>query len=184
MIEEQLENLKLSKIRMKAKIEELRRFIRQLVVPLETITGVPATKKPSTEEVQAFISQLQKDRHFGQIGKEWIEKLNVDGVTLIDQIGNIILRLETEKDNIMSNNNTLAGERAKCVDCISLLKMIAQMKAKDAIEAKILKRGNEPLNEWLQRMQFKMEMIQEAEKGLRETGDKAKKTQDRAFELM
>ena len=76
---------------MKAKIEELRRFIRQLVVSLATITGVPGTENPSVEEVQAFISQLQKDMHFGQIGKEWIEKLNIDGVALIDQIGNIIL---------------------------------------------------------------------------------------------
>ena len=33
-------------------------------------------------------------------------------------------------------------------------------------------------------MQFKREMIQEAEKGLRETGDKAKKAQEKAFELM
>ena len=33
-------------------------------------------------------------------------------------------------------------------------------------------------------MQFKLEMIQEAEKGLKETWDKAKKIQDRAFELM
>ena len=33
-------------------------------------------------------------------------------------------------------------------------------------------------------MQFKKEMIQEAEKGLRETGDKATKAQVRAFELM
>ena len=61
---------------------------------------------------------------------------------MIDQIGNVILRLETEKDNIMSNCNTLAGEKAKCEDCISLLKMIIQMKAKDATEAKILKKGN------------------------------------------
>ena len=60
----------------------------------------------------------------------------------------------------MSNSNTLAGEREKCVDCISLLKMVSQMKAKDEIEAKILKKGNEPLNEWLPSMQFKMEMIQ------------------------
>ena len=65
VIEEQLENLKLSKIKMKAEIEELKRFIRQLVVPLATITGVPATENPSAEEVQGFISQLQKDRHFG-----------------------------------------------------------------------------------------------------------------------
>ena len=48
-------------------------------------------ENPSTEEVQAFISQLQKDKNFGQIRKGWIEKLNVDGVALIDQIGNSIL---------------------------------------------------------------------------------------------
>ena len=58
VIEEQLENLKLSKIKMKAEIEELKRYIRQLVVPLATITGVPTTENPSAEEVQAFISQL------------------------------------------------------------------------------------------------------------------------------
>ena len=33
-------------------------------------------------------------------------------------------------------------------------------------------------------MQFKLEMIQEAEKGLKEIGDKVTKTQVRAFELM
>ena len=33
-------------------------------------------------------------------------------------------------------------------------------------------------------MQFKREMIQEAGKGLRETGDKVQKAQDKAFELM
>ena len=102
---------------------------------------------------------LQKDRHFGQIGKEWIEKLYADGITLIDQIGNVIILLETEKENITANSNILVGEEAKFVDSISLLRMIIQMKAKDAVEVKILKKGNEPLNEWLQSMQFKQEMI-------------------------
>ena len=134
MIEEQLENLKLSKIRMKAEIEELKRFIRQLIIPLATITGVPATKNPLAKEVQAFISKLQKDRNFGQIGKEWIKKLNVDGVALIDQIGNIIIRLEIEKDNITSNSNILAGEETKCVDCISLLRMVIHMKKRTQLK--------------------------------------------------
>ena len=84
--------------------------------------------------------------------------------------------METEKDNITANSNILAGEEAKCADCISLLKMVIQMKAKEEIEAKILKKGNEPLNEWMQSMQFKLEMIREAKKGVRETGDKATKT--------
>jgi hypothetical protein len=184
VIEEQLENLKVSKTKMKAEIEELRKFIRQLVVPLATITGLPAADDPSAEEVQAFISQLQKDRHFSQIGKEWIEKLNTDGIALINQIGNVLIRLEAEKGNITANSNILAGEEVKCTESISLLKMIIQMKAKDAIEAKILKKGDEPLNEWIRSMQFKQEMIQEAEKGLRETGDKVKKAQEKAFELM
>lgn len=58
IIEGQLESLKLSKIKMKIEIEELKRFIRKLVVPLETIIGVPTTKNPMAKEVQAFISQL------------------------------------------------------------------------------------------------------------------------------
>ena len=152
VIEEQLESLELSKIKMKAEIEELKRFIKKLVVPLATITSVPTTENPTVEEVQAFISQLQKDRHFGQIGKEWIDKLNADGVALIDQIGNVILRLETEKDNITSNQHTLTVEKARCDECISLLKMIIQMKAKEAVEVKILKTGTKPLSEWLQAM--------------------------------
>ena len=56
--------------------------------------------------------------------------------------------------------------------------------SQNAVETKILKKGNEPLNEWLQSMQFKQEMIQEADKGLREIGDKATKAQVRTFELM
>lgn len=91
VIEGQLESLKLSKIKRKTEIEELKRFITKLVVPLETITGVPAIENPIAEEVQAFISQLQKDGYFGQIGKKWIDKISTDGVTLIDQIGNVIL---------------------------------------------------------------------------------------------
>ncbi len=77
----------------------------------------------------------------------------------MEQIGNVILRLEIEKDNIMSNSNTLAGERVKCDDCISLLKMIIQMKAKEAVEEKILPKGDDPLFKWLQCMWFTTEMI-------------------------
>ena len=48
VIEGQLESLKLSKIKMKVEIEELNTFIRKLVVPLATITGVPTTQNPTT----------------------------------------------------------------------------------------------------------------------------------------
>lgn len=58
------------------------------------------------------------------------------------------------------------------------------MKAKEVVKAKILKKGNEPLSEWFQSMQFKLEMIQEVEKGLKEIEEKIKRTQDRGFELM
>ena len=58
------------------------------------------------------------------------------------------------------------------------------MKEKEVVEAKILKKGNEPLFEWLQSMQFKLEMIMLVEKGLKEIEDKEKKTQDRGLELM
>ena len=43
------------------------------------------------------------------------------------------------------------------------------MKVKELVETKIFKRGNEPLFEWLQIMQFKLEMILLAKKELKET---------------
>ena len=51
VIEEQVESLKLSKIKMKAKIEELNRFIRQLVVPSTTISSETTTYNPTTIKV-------------------------------------------------------------------------------------------------------------------------------------
>ena len=90
----------------------------------------------------------------------------------MEQIGSVILRLEKEKDNILKKSNTLARERAKSEEYNVLLKMILQMKVKDAIEAKILKKGDEPIAEWLQSMQFRTEMILSAEKGLKETDGK------------
>ena len=58
------------------------------------------------------------------------------------------------------------------------------MKAKEVVEAKIFPKGDESLFEWLLSMQFKSEMILLVEKGLKEIEDKAKKTQDRGFEIM
>lgn len=62
--------------------------------------------------------------------------------------------------------------------------MIIHMKSKEAIEVKILPRGDELLFEWLHRMQFKFEMILVAEEGLKEMEAKVKKDQNRNYELL
>ena len=81
-------------------------------------------KQPTAAEVQELISQLHKDRHYGQISKDWIKKVRVDGIATVEQIGSVVLRLEKEKDNILKNSLTLADERAKSEECTVLLKMI------------------------------------------------------------
>lgn len=78
----------------------------------------------------------------------------------------------------------MLGENAKSKDCISLLKMIIHMKAKEAVEEKIFPKGDELLFEWLLSMQFKFEMILVVEEGLKETEAKVKKDQDRDYELL
>ena len=135
-------------------------------------------------KVQALISQLHKDRYYGQISKDWIEKFTVDGIIAVEQVGSVVLWLEKEKDNILNNSLTLAGERAKSEECTILLKMILQMKAKEAIEAKILKKGDEPIAKWLQSMQFRTEMILSAKKGLKEIEKKIIEAQSKGFELI
>ena len=116
---------------------------------MAAILGMLVAAQRMAMEVQAPISQLHKDRHYGQISKDWIEKVRADGITAVEQIGSAVLRLEKEKDNILKNSLTLASEREKSKECTILLKMILQMKAKEAIEAKILKKGDEPIVEWL-----------------------------------
>ena len=84
----------------------------QFITTLAAISdGVSVTKSPTIAEVQALISQHYEDRHFGHIGKKWIENPKSEGFSLIDKIYNVILRLEIEKDNIISYSNTLARER-------------------------------------------------------------------------
>ena len=87
---------------------------------MATISRVSVTKNPTSAKVQALICQLQEDRNFGQIGKDWIGMLKLEGAAIIKQIGNVILRSETKKDNILSNSNTLSRERMNCDDCISI----------------------------------------------------------------
>ena len=77
----------------------------------------------------------------------------------MEQIGSAILRLEKEKENILKNSLTLASERAKSEECNVLLKMILQMKTKNVVEEKILKKGDEPIDEWLQSIQSRTKMI-------------------------
>jgi len=134
---------------MKAEIHELNSFIRQLVTPLASISRMSITSDPTATNVQALISYLQEDKHFGEIGREWSKKLKLEGLSIIEQIGNVILRLETKKDNISENRATLAIEKAKSKDCVSLLSMIIHMKAKDAMEENIFPKGDEHLFEWL-----------------------------------
>ena len=68
---------------MKAEIEELNRFIRQLVTPLATISRELVTRNLTTAKVQALISQLQEDRNFVKIGKDRTKKLKLEGVSII-----------------------------------------------------------------------------------------------------
>lgn len=75
----------------------------------------------------------------------------------------------------------MASEKARCDECVSLLKMIIQMKAKDAVEEFFLKKCTKTLFEWLQGMQFKLEMIQGAKEGHKEIENKLKRTQDRVL---
>ena len=58
------------------------------------------------------------------------------------------------------------------------------MKAKEAIEAKILKKGDEPIAKWLQSMQFRTEIILSAEKGLKEIENKIIEAQSNGFKLI
>ena len=53
------------------------------------------------------------------------------------------------------------------------------MKAKEVVQENILPKGDEPLFEWIQNMQFKSKMILAAEEGLKETEVKVKKDQDK-----
>ena len=58
------------------------------------------------------------------------------------------------------------------------------MKTKEAIEAKILKKGDEPIAKWLQSMQFRTEMILFVENGLKEMESKVIEAQNKGFELI
>ena len=59
-----------------------------------------------------------------------------------------MLRLEIEKDNILTNWEILLIEKVEYEDHIYLLHKIIQVKAKEVVEAKILQKGDDPLFEW------------------------------------
>ena len=81
-------------------------------------------------------------------------------------------------------HNTLAAEKVKSEDCVSLLKMVTHMKTKEFFKAKIFPKGYEPLFECLQSIQFKSKMFIVVDEGLKETEAKVKKDQDRDYELL
>ena len=72
----------------------------------------------------------------------------------------------------------------KCEEYISLLQMIIQMKTQEALKDKILWRGNKPIVEWLQNLQFQADMISSAEEGLRKVEHKINEEQERNFKLL
>ena len=56
-IEEELEELKLSKVKLNVEIHVLNSFIWQLVTPLASIAGVPSTIVPTITYIQTIINQ-------------------------------------------------------------------------------------------------------------------------------
>ena len=45
----------------------------------------------------------RRKRNFGQASKGWSEKLKSEGLAVIEQLGNAVMRLEIERDNILAN---------------------------------------------------------------------------------
>ena len=75
-------------------------------------------------------------------------------------------------------------EKEKSEDCISLFRMVIQMKIKEAVEEKIMWKGDEHLFEWKWSLKFKAEMISVAEEWLKETKINFKEEQDRNYEFI
>ena len=65
-----------------------------------------------------------------------------------------------------------------------LLQMIIQMKVKEALKAKTLQRGDEPLIEWIQNLQFMVDMITTAKEELQKIENKIKEEQEKYFRLL
>jgi hypothetical protein len=169
VIEEELEELKMAKVSLKAEVKELNTFIRQMV---SSISGAPVAVSsfdPSNAESQALLSKLQEDKCFGQIGKGWVDKIRSEGLMVIDQLGHAILKLEADRNHLSANAQVITVEKVKCEDCLESLKMINDMKVKEAVKAKILPKGDELVFEWYQGVQFKTEMLSAAEEGMDQT---------------
>ena len=124
---------------MKAKIHKVNYLIKRLITLLASILGVSPKRYPMTKNIQVIISHLQEAKKFGKIGRELSRKLKFEGLVVIEKLSNAMLRLEMENDNILANGKTMSIEKAKSEDCISLLKMVIQMKTKEAVEEKIAK---------------------------------------------
>ena len=119
------------------------------------LEGHPASPPPRAKPEPDAIPETRILREplpkieWTKLVQQWSGKLTLEGLSIIEQIGNGIVRLEIEKDNISSNRATMVVEKVKSDDCVSLLKMIIHMKVKEFVEAKILSKGDEPLVEWL-----------------------------------
>lgn len=92
----------------------------------------------------------------------WVVKTWSEGLIFIEKIGNVILKLEAEKNHVIENLHVITTERVKCEYCVESMNMIIHMKAKEAVKAKILPRGDEPIFEWHQGLEFKIEMLMAA----------------------
>ena len=82
-----------------------------------------------------------------EIDRYWSLKIKSKGLVVVEKLKNVVLRLEMEKDNISTNQATLSTEKAKSEECVSLLKMVIQIKANELVESKILPKGDGPLFE-------------------------------------
>ena len=62
--------------------------------------------------------------------------------------------------------------------------MIVQMKIKESLKANVQQKGDEPIIEWLQNLQFRVDMITIVKEGLEKSKDKIKEEQERDFTLL
>jgi hypothetical protein len=103
---------------------------------------------------------------------------------VIDQLGHAVLKLDADKDHLSTNTQMIITEKVKCEGCLESMQMIINMKAKEAVKAKIFPKGDEPIFEWFQGIQFKTEMLIAAEQGMQQTERTFQEEITRSLELL